>query len=244
MDRLQNRFGSAMQIWNNEKQETIIITNTNNRIMAKLQVAIDLLTTEEALALAAKVAPYVDIIELGTPLIKNMGSTVITAMKNAHPDKLVFADLKTADAGELEADIAFKAGADLVTVMGAAGNATIIGAVKAAKAHGKGVVVDTIGYPDRVKRAQEVIELGVEFVELHAGLDEQWTAGYSIQVLIDEAARAGVPVSIAGGVNIDNIAAVIRAGAQVAVAGAAIYGAEDPAAAAKALREAIDAASV
>jgi 3-hexulose-6-phosphate synthase len=210
--------------------------------MAKLQVAIDLLTTEEALALAAKVAPFVDIIELGTPLIKNMGSAVITAMKNAHPDKLVFADLKTADAGELEADIAFKAGADLVTVMGAAGNATIIGAVKAAKAHGKGIVVDTIGYPDRVKRAQEVMTLGVEFVELHAGLDEQWTEGYSIQVLIDEAARAGVPVSIAGGVNIDNVGDVIRAGAQVAVAGAAIYGAEDPAAAAKALREAIDAA--
>lgn len=209
--------------------------------MAKLQVAIDLLTTEEALALAAKVAPYVDIIELGTPLIKNMGSAVITAMKAAHPDKLVFADLKTADAGELEADIAFKAGADLVTVMGAAGNATIIGAVKAAKAHGKGIVVDTIGYPDRVKRAQEVTELGVAFVELHAGLDEQWTAGYSIQVLIDETARVGVPVSVAGGVNIDNVTAVVKAGAQVVVAGAAIYGAADPALAAKALREAIDA---
>ncbi len=211
--------------------------------MAKLQVAIDLLTTEEALALAAKVAPYVDIIELGTPLIKNMGSAVITAMKNAHPDKLVFADLKTADAGELEADVAFKAGADLVTVMGAAGNATILGAVKAAKAHNKGIVVDTIGYADRVKRAQEVTEFGVEFVELHAGLDEQWTDGYSIQVLIDEAARVGVPVSVAGGVNIDNVAAVVKAGAIVVVAGAAIYGAEDPAAAAKALREAIDAAT-
>ena len=110
--------------------------------MVKLQVAIDLLTTEEALALAAKVALYVDIIELGTPIIKNMGSAVITAMKHAHPDKLVFADLKTADAGELEADIAFKAGADLVTVMSTVGNATIIGAVKAAKAHGKGIVVD------------------------------------------------------------------------------------------------------
>jgi 3-hexulose-6-phosphate synthase len=219
----------------------IFNNNYKNNKMAKLQVAIDLLTIEDALALAAKVAPYVDIIELGTPLIKNMGSAVITAMKQAHPDKLVFADLKTADAGELEADIAFKAGADLVTVMGAAGNATIIGAVKAAKAHGKGVVVDTIGYPDRVKRAKEVIELGVEFVELHAGLDEQWTEGYSIQVLIDEAARAGVPVSIAGGVNLDNITAVIKSGVQVAVAGAAIYGAEDPAAAAKALREAIDA---
>jgi 3-hexulose-6-phosphate synthase len=209
--------------------------------MAKLQVAIDLLTTEEALALAAKVAPYVDIIELGTPLIKNMGSSVISAMKKAHPDKIVFADLKTADAGELEADIAFKAGADLVTVMGAAGDATIAGAVKAAKAHGKGVVVDTIGVADRVTRAREVAKIGVDFVELHAGLDEQWTPGYSIQVLIDEAARAGTAVSIAGGVNISNVAAVIKAGAQVAVAGAAIYSAKDPGAAARALRDAIDA---
>lgn len=210
--------------------------------MAKLQVAIDLLTTKDALALVDKIAPYIDIIELGTPLIKNEGLAVVTAMKQAHPDKLVFADLKTMDAGELEADIAFKAGADLVTVLGAAGDATIAGAIKAGKAHGKGVVVDTIGVADRVKRAQEVTKLGAEFVELHAGLDEQWTAGYSIQVLINEAARAGVPVSVAGGVNIDNVAAVIEAGAIVAVAGAAIYGVDDPAKAAKALREAIDAA--
>jgi len=209
--------------------------------MAKLQVAIDLLTTEEALALTAKIAPYIDIIELGTPLIKNAGISVVTAMKKAHPDKLVFADLKTMDAGELEADIAFKAGADLVTILGVAADATIVGAVKSAKAHGKGIVVDTIGVTDRVKRAKEVITLGAEFVELHAGLDEQWTDGYSIQVLIDEAARAGVPVSIAGGVNIKNISDVIKSGVIVAVAGAAIYGAEDPAAAAKALREAIDA---
>lgn len=127
--------------------------------MVKLQVAIDLLTTEDALALAAKVAPYIDIIELGTPLIKSEGLAVITAMKKAFPDKLVFADFKTADAGELEADMAFGAGADLITILGATGNATIIGAVKSAKAHGKGVVVDTIGVLDRVKRAQEVIAL-------------------------------------------------------------------------------------
>ena len=41
--------------------------------MTKLQVAVDLLTTAEALALTNKVAPYVDIIELGTPLIKSAG---------------------------------------------------------------------------------------------------------------------------------------------------------------------------
>ena len=209
--------------------------------MVKLQVAIDLLTTEDAIALATKVAPYIDIIELGTPLIKSEGLAVITAMKKAFPDKLVFADFKTADAGELEADMAFGAGADLITILGATGDATIIGAVKSAKKHGKGVVVDTIGVLDRVKRAQEVIALGAEFVELHAGLDEQAQPGYSIQVLIDEASRAGVPVSIAGGVKLSNIAAVKASGVKVAVAGAAIYGAADPAAAAKELREDLDA---
>ena len=102
----------------------------------KLQVAMDLLTVEDALELAAKVAEYVDIIELGTPLIKAAGLSAVTAIKNAHPDKIVFADMKTMDAGELEADIAFKAGADLVSVLGSADDSTIAGAVKAARAHG------------------------------------------------------------------------------------------------------------
>ncbi|WP_028376164.1 3-hexulose-6-phosphate synthase [Leeuwenhoekiella sp. MAR_2009_132] len=209
--------------------------------MTKLQVAIDLLSTKEALALAEKVAPYVDIIELGTPLIKSEGVSVIRAMKDAFPDKQVFADFKTADTGELEAGLAFDAGADFVTILGSVDDATIKGAVKAANERNKGVVVDTIGVKDRVKRAKEVSEFGVKFVELHAGLDEQALDGYSIQVLIDEAKRAGVPVSIAGGVNKDTIKAVKESGAVVVVAGGAIYGAEDPAAAAKELHDLLNA---
>jgi len=209
--------------------------------MAKLQVAIDLLKIEDAIALATKVAPYIDIIELGTPLIKSEGLSGIRKMKEAFPDKLVLADFKTADAGELEADMAFGAGADYITILGTTGDSTIAGAVKSAMAHGKGVVVDTIGVKDRVKRAQEAIALGAEFVELHAGLDEQAEAGYSIQVLIDEANRAGVPVSIAGGVNSSSITAVKQSGVTVAVAGAAIYGAKDPAEAAKELKALLNA---
>jgi 3-hexulose-6-phosphate synthase len=116
----------------------------------KLQVAMDVLTVDAALELAGKVAEYVDIIELGTPLVKNAGLTAVTAVKTAHPDKIVFADMKTMDAGELEAGIAFSAGADLVSVLGSADDSTIAGAVKAAKAHNKGVVVDLIGVEDKV----------------------------------------------------------------------------------------------
>ena len=205
----------------------------------KLQVAMDVLTTDDALALAGKVAPYVDIIELGTPLIKAEGLRAVTAIKQAHPDKIVFADLKTMDTGELEADIAFTAGADLVTVLGTAGNSTIIGAVKAATAHGKGIVVDLIGVADKETRAREVTAFGVEFVEMHAGLDEQAEEGFTLQTLLTDGANSGVAFSVAGGVNASTIASVQRSGASVAVAGGAIYGASDPAAAAAELRAAI-----
>ena len=207
--------------------------------MTKLQVAVDLLSTADALALTNKVAPYVDIIELGTPLIKSAGLGVISAVKAAHPDKEIFADLKTADAGFLEADLAFTAGADLVTVMGAASDATIKGAVEAGEKHGKRVVADLIGVDNRVERAREIAKLGVAFVEIHAGLDEQAQPGYSINTLLEDGREAGVPFSIAGGVKEDTIAAVRDAGAEVAVAGGAIYGADDPAAAAKALKSAL-----
>ena len=205
----------------------------------KLQVAMDVLTTADALALAGKVAEHVDIIELGTPLIKAEGLRAVTAIKEAHPDKIVFADLKTMDAGELEADIAFSAGADLVTVLGTAGDSTIAGAVKAARAHGKGVVVDLIGVADKAARAREVTALGAEFVEMHAGLDEQAEDGFTFQTLLTDGADSGVAFSVAGGVSVSTIEAVQRSGASVAVAGGAIYGAPDPAAAAAALRSAI-----
>ncbi|MEW9871846.1 3-hexulose-6-phosphate synthase [Arthrobacter sp. HS15c] len=205
----------------------------------KLQVAMDLLTTEDALELAGKVAEYVDIIELGTPLIKAAGLTAVTAIKQAHPDKIVFADMKTMDAGELEADIAFKAGADLVSVLGSADDSTIAGAVKAAHAHNKGIVVDLIGVPDKVTRAKEARALGAKFVEFHAGLDEQAQPGFDLDGLLSAGAEARVPFSVAGGVNLSTIEAVQRAGAEVAVAGGAIYGAADPALAAKELKAAI-----
>lgn len=204
----------------------------------KIQVAMDVLTTQDALALAERVSPFVEILELGTPLVKSEGMAVISAVKKAHPDKVVFADLKTMDAGELEADMAFKAGADLVTVCGTAGDSTIAGAVTAAKTHGKGVVVDLIAVRDKVARAKEAIALGATFVEIHAGLDEQAEEGFSFATLLDVGKAAGVPFSIAGGVKASSIASVKEAGAEVAVAGGAIYGAEDPAAAAAELRAA------
>ncbi|MGQ7787670.1 3-hexulose-6-phosphate synthase [Nesterenkonia sp. K-15-9-6] len=205
----------------------------------KIQFAMDTLTTEQALEWAAAAAPHVDILELGTPLIKSEGLRAVTAVKEAHPDKVVFADLKTMDAGALEAEIAFAAGADLVTVLGTADDSTIAGAVDVARRHGKGVVVDLIGVKDKAHRAQEVVELGAQLVEMHAGLDEQAQEGYSLDDLLTAGRASGVPFSVAGGVSASTVADVQAAGAQIAVAGGAIYSAEDIGAAAQALRAAV-----
>ena len=204
----------------------------------QLQVALDVLDLPAALTLANQVSEHVDILELGTPLVKSAGIGAVSAIKAAHPDKLVFVDLKTADAGELEAALAFEAGADLVTVMGAADDDTVRGAVAAGRKYGKQVVADMITVVDgRVARIREVAKLGVSFVEIHAGLDEQARPGYSIDTLLDDGRLAGVPFSIAGGIKADTIASVREAGAAVAVAGGAIYNASDPGAAAKELRK-------
>jgi 3-hexulose-6-phosphate synthase len=113
------------------------------------------------------------------------------------------------------------------------------GAIAAGKKHGKGVVVDLIGVPDKAARAREVVALGAEFVEMHAGLDEQAEEDFTFETLLRDGEASGVPFSVAGGVSTATIESVQRAGAVVAVAGGAIYGAPDVGAAAAALRAAI-----
>ncbi|MDQ1596707.1 MAG: 3-hexulose-6-phosphate synthase, partial [Microbacteriaceae bacterium] len=109
----------------------------------------------------------------------------------------------------------------------------------AAEAHGKGIVVDLIGVKDKVGRAREVHALGATFVEMHAGLDEQAEDGFTFETLLTDGEASSVPFSVAGGVKLSTIASVQKAGAEVAVAGGAIYGAADPGAAAAELRAAI-----
>ncbi len=92
---------------------------------------------------------------------------------------------------------------------------------------------------DKAARAREVVALGAVFVEMHAGHDEQAEDGYSLDALLAAGAAAGVSFSVAGGVSADSVEAVQRAGADVAVAGSAIYGASDVAGAAAAIRSAI-----
>ncbi|MFH0968623.1 MAG: orotidine 5'-phosphate decarboxylase / HUMPS family protein, partial [Methanobacteriota archaeon] len=77
-----------------------------------LQVALDLLETIRAIHIAQEaVIGGADWLEAGTPLIKSEGMAAISQLSAAFPDKMIIADMKTADTGAMEVEMAAKAGA-------------------------------------------------------------------------------------------------------------------------------------
>src|SRR2546427_10744223 len=99
-----------------------------------LQVALDHMHLKRAL-LAAKEAVEggADWLEAGTPLIKSEGMEVVRELKKSFPGVTIVADLKTMETGAFEVEIAAKAGADVITVMGVTDDETILEAEKDAQ---------------------------------------------------------------------------------------------------------------
>jgi len=209
-----------------------------------IQIALDSLDFNQTVALADQVAPYVDIFEIGTPCIKYNGVNLVKELRQRYPDKLLLVDLKTMDAGEYEAGAFYAAGADIVTVLGVSGLATIGGVIKAAKKHGAEVQVDLINVADKASVARESVALGAQIMGIHTGLDAQ-AAGQTPFADLQDIAALGlnVRISVAGGIKQATVQQVVSSGANIIVVGAAIYGAPCPATAAREIRELVDAAA-
>ncbi|CAL1238809.1 bifunctional 3-hexulose-6-phosphate synthase/6-phospho-3-hexuloisomerase [Candidatus Methylocalor cossyra] len=206
-----------------------------------VQLALDSLDANQTLKLASQTAPYVDIFEIGTPCIKHNGIGIVTELKKKFPNKLILVDLKTMDAGEYEATPFYEAGADICTVLGVSGLPTIAGVIKAAHKYNGEVQVDLINVPDKVACAREAAKLGAHIIGVHTGLDAQ-AAGQTPFADLQAVAKLGLPVriSVAGGINQATATKVAKAGADIIVVGAAIYGAPSPADAAREIRELVD----
>ncbi len=201
--------------------------------MAQTQMALDSLDFDGTVALATKVAPHVDILEIGTPCIKHNGIKLLEVLRAKFPNNKILVDLKTMDAGFYEAEPFYKAGADICTVLGTADIGTIKGVIDVANKYGKKAQVDLINVADKKTRTQEVAKLGAHIIGVHTGLDQQAAGQTPFNDLAMVAGLGlGVEISVAGGVKAGTTQQVKDAGATIIVAGAAIYGAADPAAAA------------
>ena len=210
-----------------------------------LQVALDFEILDEALALAKKVAPFVDIIEAGTPLIKSEGIRVVQILKEAHPDKLICADLKTADAGYLEVRMAAQAKADIVTILADAYDVTIVEALRASHDFHVEIMADLIMSRSPAIRLAGLIDLKYEDTKLHyalvhSGLDRQTSRRAPLLELeLVERLRAHPKLAVAGGIRVSDIPNILAYPVDIIIVGGAITRAKNPNMAAKKIRNAI-----
>ncbi|MHB1261433.1 MAG: 3-hexulose-6-phosphate synthase [Thermoplasmatota archaeon] len=205
-----------------------------------LQIALDEVNLDRAMGYAREaVAGGADWVEAGTPLIKACGLDAVRALKKAFPAKVIVADMKTMDTGAFETEIAIKAGADVVGILGAASDGTFREAVKAARKYGAKVYMDLISVKDKVGRAKQAEALGVDYVCLHMGVDEQMKGENPLRILAQVAAAVKIPVMVAGGLNTETVGECVKAGASVVIVGGALTKAADIAGEARKLKRAI-----
>ncbi|MFW9877057.1 MAG: orotidine 5'-phosphate decarboxylase / HUMPS family protein [Candidatus Thorarchaeota archaeon] len=221
-------------------------THNKEKQRPRLQVALDFETLDDALAISKEVAQFADILEAGTPLIKSEGVQVIQALKDEHPDKLVCADLKTADAGYLEVRMAAKAKADIITVLADAYDNTIIEALRAAHEFDVEIMADLITSRSQVIRLAALIDLNYEETRLHyalvhSGLDIQ--ASRRTPYLELESVlrlRERPRLAVAGGIRASDIPKLLIYPLDIIIIGGGITRVKDPYSTAEKIRKTID----
>lgn len=206
-----------------------------------LQVALDLLELRRALRIAEEaVAGGADWIEAGTPLIKSEGMDAVRALRERFPDHTIVADMKVADTGSIEVEMAAKAGATVVCVLAGADDSVIAEAVRAAQLYGVRIMADLINVTEPVTRAKEVEEMGVDYINAHVGIDQQMTGKDPLGILPALKKTVTIPIAVAGGLTAETAPQAVQQGADIIIVGGTITRSADVTASTRALREAID----
>ena len=208
----------------------------------KLQLALDRPDLARELELTASVARYVDLIEAGTPLLIREGIRAVRELRRRYRGRMVVADIKVVDAGEPIAELAFAAGANIVTVLGCAADEVIERVVRTARRYDGEVMADSLGVTNIPERARELKGLGVHSLCLNRrGLKKQKPGKeeYSKRLvsLIEE---IDLPVYLAGGIDLNELAGLRHAPLAGVIIGAAIAEAPSPADVARQMRRVID----
>ncbi|MBN1167298.1 MAG: orotidine 5'-phosphate decarboxylase [Methanospirillaceae archaeon] len=210
-----------------------------------LQVALDLVDLDRALGIAElAVAGGADWIEAGTPLIKSEGIRAVTALAKQFPSHPIVADMKVADTGTIEVEMAAKAGAAIVCVLGDADDAVIRESVRAAEKYGARIMADLINTQDPLSRAVQLQEMGVHIINAHTGIDQQMTGIDPLSLVRDLCGLVTIPVAVAGGLDVSLAAEAVRAGSSVIIVGGSIVRSADVVGLTRQIKAAIDDPSI
>jgi 3-dehydro-L-gulonate-6-phosphate decarboxylase len=200
-----------------------------------LQVALDNLSIADAFQTTRLIHEAVDIIEVGTILCLAEGMKAVKIMKAAYPEKIVLADVKAADAGQIIAKMAFNAHADWITVIGSADLPTAESALQEAKNYAnKDVQIELTGAWS-FEQAEGWRRAGIKQVVYHRSRDAQAAGvnwGQSDLDKIKRLSDMGFKVTVTGGLVLKDLDLFEAIPIYVFIAGRSIRDAKDPKAAA------------
>ena len=183
-------------------------------------VTIDTETIPEAIAIGRRaLAAGAHWLEAGTPLISSQGIKAIEALVKTFRGSTIVADFKTMDGGDLDAEMAARAHAHVITVMAVAEDATITKTVETARQYSIGVIADVLAAKAKSQRAKEVAGLGVDGIFVHTGFDER-RLDASRNPLVDLPGvmrSVQVPVAVGGGITSEVANKAVDMGAQIVV---------------------------
>ena len=206
----------------------------------KLQLALDLVNIPQAIEVVREVEPFIDIVEIGTPVINKEGLKAVAEVKAAFPNLEVLADVKIMDAAAYEVSNAAAAGADIVTILAQAEDSSIKGAVEEAKKQGKKILVDMIAVKDIKTRAAELYALGADYICVHTGYDMQAEGKDSFEDLRTiKSVVKNAKTAIAGGIKLETLPEVIKAQPDLIIVGGGITSKENKAAEAEKIQKMI-----
>ena len=206
-----------------------------------LQVALDHLNLPDALAASRSLAAEVDVLEAGTILCAAEGARAIAELRALYPKHTIVADLKVADAGAVLAEMVFSRGADWMTVICCAPYATMEKALEVGRTYKGDIQIELYG-DWTFDQAAEWKRIGLKQAIYHRGRDAQAAGkGWDEDDLgkIRRLAEMGFEVSITGGLKPKDVAQFAGIPAKAFISGRTLYGSDDPAASARAFREAI-----
>ena len=198
------------------------------------QISVDVATVEQGLGVAgAALAGGVNIVEMGTPLLKNEGvSNVVPAFRRKFSEALLLADMKTMDGGAFEARAVYAGGGNIVDFLALAG-------VDTAKAvcdvrdefRRTGSELPRLAFADilvphqgpaaqAAEVALRMLEAGVDAVGVHLQSDARRADPKLIEShYLDDMARAvfervggAAPVQVVGGLTVAQAKGLAQAG--------------------------------
>lgn len=212
----------------------------------KLQLALDTPDLAHELDLISKVAPYIDVIEAGTPLLIREGIRAVRELRRRHRGRPVVADIKVIDAGEPIAELVFAAGANIVTVLSCASDEVIAKVVQRAKRYDGTVMADSLGVSNIPKRARQLRELGVGSLCINRRGFKPSVADREekLRQLAELVGQIDLPVYLAGGIDHEELVDLRELPLAGVIVGAAIAEAQDPVESAKRMRAILDGESL